>query len=146
MHACTLTCTSLCSYCKDIYWRVQGELKVYSTYHQLVWVSRLLFIERKLTDTFSATPLDNIFFWVSEEKKELSPSQVLYNKLKKYLSLSIYKYISLIHIKFRGFLSTEHNCSIIYEREQLRIHLVRPTTSKEQITQYDVNTFETILV
>ena len=38
-----------------------------------------------------------------EESKELSPSQILDNKLEKYLSLSIYKNIYFIHIKFRFF-------------------------------------------
>ena len=33
---------------------------------------------------------------VSEEKKELSPLQILYKKLEKYLSLSIYKSIYFI--------------------------------------------------
>ena len=32
----------------------------------------------------------------------------------------------------------ENNCNIIYEGEQLLIHLVRPTTKEEKITQYDV--------
>ena len=35
------------------------------------------------------------------------------------------------------FFSTENNCSIIYEGEQLLINLVRPTTKEEKITQYD---------
>ena len=45
----------------------------------------------------------HIFFWASEEKKELSPSQILYNKLEKYLSLFIYKNIYFIDIKFSFF-------------------------------------------
>ena len=45
--------------------------------------------------------LGHIFFWVSEEKKQVIPTQILYNKLEKYLSLSIYKNIYSIHIKFR---------------------------------------------
>ena len=56
----------------------------------LVWVSTLLFF-------FSDIWSDNIFFWVSAEKRELNPSQLLYHKLEKYLSLSIYKNIYLIH-------------------------------------------------
>ena len=51
------------------------------------------FIERETTDIFLDILVDNIFFWVLEEKKELSPSQVQYNKLEKYLSVSIYKNI-----------------------------------------------------
>ena len=41
-----------------------------------------------MTDTVSFSPLDIfIFFWVFEEKKQLSTSQILYNKLEKYLSI-----------------------------------------------------------
>ena len=50
------------------------------------------FIERE-TNIFLDILVDNIFFWVLEEKKELSPSQEQYNKLEKYLSVSIYKNI-----------------------------------------------------
>ena len=33
---------------------------------------------------------DTSFFWVSEEKKEFSPSQILYNKLEKiFMSLCL---------------------------------------------------------
>ena len=56
----------------------------------------------------------HIFFWFLEEKKELSPSQILYNKLEKYLSLSIYRNICFIHIKFH--FSMGNSCSIIYLR------------------------------
>ena len=52
---------------------------------------------------FSDISLDNIFFWVTEKKKELSPSQMLYYKLEKYLPLSIYKNIYFIHIRLRFF-------------------------------------------
>ena len=65
---------------------------------ELVWVSRLFIIEKETTDIS-----DNNFFWVSEEKKELSPSQILYNKLEKYLSPSIYKNIYFVHISLRFF-------------------------------------------
>ena len=88
--------------------------------------------------------MGNIFFWISEEKKQLSPSQILYNKLEKYLSLSIYKNIYFTHLKLR-FFDGKYYCNIIYEGEQLLIHLVRPTTKEEKITQYDVNTHETVL-
>ena len=57
--------------------------------HNLVWVSKLFITEKKTTDIFSDISLDNIFFWVSEEKKELSPSQILYNKLKIVISLHL---------------------------------------------------------
>ena len=59
----------------------------------------------------------HIFFWFSEEKKELSPSQILYNKFEKYLSLSIYRNICFIQIKFC--FSMENNCSIIYLRSRV---------------------------
>ena len=45
-----------------------------------------------------------------------------------------------------SFFLTENNCNIIYEGEQMLIHLVRPITKEEKITQYDVNTGETVLV
>ena len=47
-------------------------------------------------DGFSLV-IGHIFFWVSKEKKELSPSQIIYEKLEKHLSLSIYKSIYFIH-------------------------------------------------
>ena len=37
----------------------------------------------------------------------------------------------------------ENNCNIIYEGERLLIHLVRPTTKEEKITEYDANTHKT---
>ena len=40
----------------------------------------------------------------------------------------------------------ENNCNIIYEGEQLLIHLVKPTTKTEKNTQYDLNTHKTVLV
>ena len=40
----------------------------------------------------------------------------------------------------------ENNCNVIYEGEQLLIHLVRLTTKEEKITQYDVNTHAPVLV
>ena len=40
----------------------------------------------------------------------------------------------------------ENNCNIISEGEQLLIHLVRLTTKEEKITQYDMNTHETVLM
>ena len=43
--------------------------------------------------------IGHIFFWVSEETEKLSPLQILYNKLEKYLSLSVYKNISFIQRK-----------------------------------------------
>ena len=42
--------------------------------------------------------IGHVFFWVSEGKKDLSSSQILYNKLEKYLSLCIYKNIYFIHM------------------------------------------------
>ena len=87
--------------------------------------------------------MGHIFSWVSEEKEETSPSQILLTKLEKDLSLSIYEISLCIH-KFR--LSSEKNCNITYEGEQLLIYLVKPTTKEEKITQYDVNTHETALV
>ena len=39
--------------------------------------------------------IGHIFFYFSVEKKELSPLQILCNKIEKYLSLSIYKTITL---------------------------------------------------
>ena len=65
----------------------------------------------------------HIFFWVLEEKNELSSSQILYNTLEKYLSPPIYKNIYFIHIKFNS----------IYKREWLLIHLVRPTTKEKKL-------------
>ena len=50
-----------------------------------------------------------------------------------------------MHIKFHFFLA-ENNCNIIYEGEWLLIHLVRPASKGEKITQYDVNTHKTIPV
>ena len=35
---------------------------------------------------------------------------------------------------------------IVYEGERLLMHLVRPTTKEEKIKQYDMNTYETVLV
>ena len=76
-----------------------------------------LTINPEPTDIFSDISSDNIFFWVLEKKKELSPSQILHNKLEKYLSLSIYKNIYFIH---KGYVvSTENNCNIIYEGQRL---------------------------
>ena len=40
----------------------------------------------------------HIFFWFSEENKELSPSQMVYNKLEKYLFPSIYKNIFTLYM------------------------------------------------
>ena len=40
----------------------------------------------------------------------------------------------------------QNNCNIIYEAERLLIHLVRPTTKEEKITQYDMNSHETVPV
>ena len=40
-------------------------------------------------DTLSFLTIGHIFFWVLQEKKELSPSQILYNKLEKYLPLRL---------------------------------------------------------
>ena len=48
--------------------------------------------------------IGHIFFSVfSEEKKEFSPSQTLFNKLEKYLPLFIYKNIYFMHVRFRFF-------------------------------------------
>ena len=47
--------------------------------------------------------IGHISFEVSEEGKELSPSQVQYNKHGKYMSLSIYKNIYFMLIEFRFF-------------------------------------------
>ena len=69
--------------------------------------------------------------------------QVLYNKLEKYLSLSIYKTIYFIQINF--VFSTENNYNI-YEGEQILIYLVRPTTKEEKTPQYDMNTHETVII
>ena len=76
------------------------------------------------------------FFWVSEEKKQLSPSQYYIINLKNiYLSPSI-KTFTLYTKNF--VFSTENNCNIIYEGEQLLINLVRLTAKEEKIAQYDV--------
>ena len=72
--------------------------------------------------------LPQIYFLLGVGGKEritLSPSQVLYNKLDKYLSLSIYENIYLIHKV--SFFSMKNNCSIICKGEQLLIHLVSLT-------------------
>ena len=69
--------------------------------------------------------------------------QVLYNKLEKYLSLSIYKTIYFIQINF--VFSTENNYNI-YEGEQILIYLVRPTTKEEKTPQYDMNTHENVII
>ena len=71
---------------------------------------------------------------VLEEKKELSPSHI---------SLSIYKNICFIHIKFRFFIRKK--LQVIYEGEQLLMHLVRPTTKEEKNMQYNSDTHDTIL-
>ena len=58
----------------------------------------------KYSDRYSFfLTIEHNLFWVSEEWKELSPSQILYNELEKYLSLSIYKNLYFIRIKFRFF-------------------------------------------
>ena len=69
--------------------------------------------------------------------------QVLYNKLEKYLSLSIYKTTYFIQINF--VFSTENNYNI-YEGEQILIYLVRPTTKEEKTQQCDMNTHETVII
>ena len=56
--------------------------------------------------------IGHISFEVSEEGKELSPSQVQYNKHGKYMSLSI-KTFTLCSQSF--VFSTENDCNIIYE-------------------------------
>ena len=40
----------------------------------------------------------------------------------------------------------ENIFNIVYEGERLLIYLVRPTTKEEKIKQYDMNTYETVLV
>ena len=42
--------------------------------------------------------------------------------------------------------SVENNCNIIYKLEQLLIHLARLTAKEEKITQYDMNTHETVII
>ena len=44
------------------------------------------------------------------------------------------------------FFLAENNCNIIYEGEWLLIHVVKPASKGEKITQYDVNTHKTIPV
>ena len=72
------------------------------SFSQLSKQRELTFL-KVVIDTVSSLP-SNIFFWVSEEKKELSPSQILYRKFENFLSLSIYKNIYFIHIKFWFFI------------------------------------------
>ena len=40
----------------------------------------------------------------------------------------------------------ENKCNIIYKGERLLTHLVRLATKEEKITQYDMNTHETVLI
>ena len=90
-----------------------------------------MLIEKETTDIFWDISSDNNFFWISEEKNELSRSQILYDKVEKYLSLSIYKNIYFVHIRLH--FSTGNNCNIIYEGKRLLIHLVQPTIKEEKL-------------
>ena len=99
-----------------------------------------VFIEKATTGIFFNISSNNIFFLVSEEKKELSPWQILYNKLETYLSLHLEKHF--IHKKICFLM--DNNCNIIYQEALLLKHLARPTT-KEKITQSNMNTHETAL-
>ena len=99
-----------------------------------------VFIEKETTEIFLNISSNNVFFLVLKEKKELSPWQILYNKLETYLSLHLEKHF--IHIKICFLM--DNNCNIIYQEALLLKHLVRPTT-KEKISQSDMNTHETAL-
>ena len=57
-------------------------------------------------------------------------------------------YIIYVFIIYIYKVSTENNCSIIYEGEQLLIHdtFSEKTTKKEKVFQYDVKTHETVLI
>ena len=57
--------------------------------------------------------------------------------------LTIYKNIYFIKFRLSFF---NGKLLFIYEGEQPLIHLMRPTTKEEKITQYDVNTRDTVLV
>ena len=54
--------------------------------------------------------------------------------------------VSFLPSIFVLFFHQKKNGNIIYEGEQLLIYLVRPTTKEEKITQYDMNTDETVLI
>ena len=45
-----------------------------------------------------------------------------------------------------GVIFNRNICNIIYKGEILLIHLARPTTKNEKITQYDMNTHKTVLI
>ena len=60
------------------------------------------------------------------------------------MSLSIYKNIYFMLIEFRFF--NGKWLQYYLRRERQLIHLVRRVTKEEKITQYDVNTHETVLV
>ena len=94
MHACTLTCTSPCTYYKDR--NILEQRWTWGLFHSppiqnLVCVSRLFIIEKETTDIFSDISLNNIFFWVLGEKKEFPCKYYIINL--KYLSFFIYKNI-----------------------------------------------------
>ena len=59
-----------------------------------------------------------------EEKKQLSPSQILYNKLEKYLSLQ--------HLLYTH--------KVLFFQWKIIAISVRLATMEEKIAQYDVNT------
>ena len=89
-----------------------------------------VFIEKATTGIFFNISSNNIFFLVSEEKKELSPWQILYNKLEMYLSLHLEKHF--IHKKICFLM--DNNCLIsdicISEKDKrdLNVNIVKSNT------------------
>ena len=145
MHLITFLHTQLCtSHFLHLY--SNGLFHSPST-QNLVWVSRLFITEKETTNIFSDISLDNAFFWVLEEMKEISPSQILYNKLEKYLSLSIYKNTCFIHIRLCFFNGKQLQYCL-----QRRVSINTFNTfnqtdnNRRKITQYDVNTHKTVFV
>ena len=79
----------------------RGKIKVYSTHHQPRTQSGYLdcLSQRKNQQTYHLTK----FLLGLGGKEEISSSQILYNKLEKYLSLFIFKNIYFVHIRLRFF-------------------------------------------
>ena len=84
------------------------------------------------------------FVLVSEEKKNKVPRKYYKINLN---NICLYPSIKTFALSTRSFVfSMENIFHIVYEGERLLIHLVRPTTKEEKIKQYDMNTYETVLV
>ena len=81
------------------------------------------------------------YFLLGLGRKELSSSQILTENLKN-ICLSPSKKHLLLNTNKVFVFSSEKKCNI----SATEIHLVRPTTKEQKITQFDVDTHDTIFV